>query len=225
MGGADMVRLLGGRTCVIFDFDGTLADTTDAIIACARVALTEHGMDEEQMGDLHRLIGPPFPQGYSMVYGMSAEDPARVCERYRHLYRALGPRGHRLYPGVRELLEELRAGGRRLAIASSKMDYMVRPMLQDNGVLGMFEAVSAQVDPAHADKPYLIGRALELLGATPDQAVMVGDRHYDIAGAARLGVPAVGVVFGTAPRSELEEAGATAVVESVDQLRRVLTGE
>lgn len=216
---------LDARPYVIFDFDGTLADTTAAIIAAARVALTEYGMDEKQMGDLRRLIGPPFPQGYSMVYGMSESDALRVCTRYRHLYRAMGPRGHQLFPGMHELLKDLRAQGRRLAIASSKMEYMVNRMLDDNGVTDLFDVVSAQTDAAHSGKPYLISHALEMLGTTADQAVMVGDRNYDIAGAAQVGVPAVGVLFGTAPRAELKQAGAAAIVQTVQELRGVLMGE
>ncbi len=212
------------RPCVIFDFDGTLADTTASVIACARVALSEYGMSEEEMGDLRRLIGPPFPAGYTMVYGMPPEDAERVCARYREIYGSLGRQGHPLYPGMGELLHELRARGRRLAIASSKLRRMVEPMLEDDGVLDLFDYVSAQDDPDHADKAYLVGRALRGLGARPGDAVMVGDRDYDVLGAAQVGVPTVAVLFGTAPEEELRRAGALAVARSAQELRAALIG-
>jgi phosphoglycolate phosphatase len=212
------------RSCVIFDFDGTLADTTQAVISCARIALSEYGMSEEDMGDLHRLIGPPFPAGYTMIYGIPPADAERICARYREIYGALGHEGHPLYPGMGDLLRRLRDSGRRLAVASSKLERMVKPMLADNGVLDLFECVSAQLDPAHADKPYLIANALRCLGAEPDDAVMVGDRNYDIIGAQKVGVPCVAVLFGTAPRSELEEAGAIGIAESAEELGAMLMG-
>ena len=52
---------------VIFDFDGTLADTVPSIVSTARTVLLDHGLTEETMGDLTRLVGPPFPQAYSLV--------------------------------------------------------------------------------------------------------------------------------------------------------------
>lgn len=206
----------------MFDFDGTLADTTQGIVSTARQVLSEYGMSEAEMGDLRRLIGPPFPAGYTMVYGIPPEDARRLTDRYHQIYDERGPESHRLYPGMAELLRRLKADGRLLAVASSKQHPLVTRMLEDDGVLGLFDAVQGQTDPAHAGKPYLIGHVLELLGARPEEAVMVGDRDYDVLGAAELGVPCAAVLFGTAERAELERAGAAAVCETPAELARVL---
>lgn len=212
------------RPYVFFDFDGTLANTKPSIIATARATLAEWGMTEEEMGDLNRLIGPPFPRAYADIYGMPMADAEELTRRYRARYARLGPESHPLFDGMAELLRDLVAAGRTLAVTSSKRQEFAESMLADEGVHDLFAAIVAQRDPAHADKPYLVGATLEALGARPDEAVMVGDRFYDVEGAAANGVPCVGVLFGTATREELEGAGAAAVVESVAELRRVLMG-
>ena len=212
------------RPCVIFDFDGTLADTTEGILACARVVLREFGMSDEEMGDLRRLIGPPFPQGYCQIYGMSLDDAWRATRRYREIYDTKGVEACPLYDGMRDLLQTLRQDGRRLAIATSKMQYQVEKMLGLQGVRDLFEVVVGQADMEHSDKPWLIGRVLELMGCGPTDAVMVGDRRYDVEGALVRGVPCVGVVHNTAPRAELETAGAVAVAEGTDELLAILRG-
>ena len=215
---------LSERPFVFFDFDGTLADTKPGIIATARATLLEWGMTEEEMGDLDRLIGPPFPRAYCDIYGMSMADAEELTRRYRERYAKLGRESHPLFGGMAELLRDLVGAGRTLAVTSSKRQEFAEPMLADEGVLDLFSAVVAQRDPAHADKPYLVRATLEALGAAPEDAVMVGDRFYDVEGAKANGVPCVGVLFGTATRAELEGAGAAAVVESVAELRRVLLG-
>ena len=100
----------------------------------------------------------------------------------------------------------------------------MKRMLFEDGVADAFDAVIAQTDPARADKASLISDALAALGCSPEAAVMVGDRNYDVEGARANDVPCVGVLFGTATRRELEDAGAAAIVESVTELRHVLLG-
>ena len=216
---------LASRPVVLFDFDGTLADTKPGIVATARATLSEWGMTEAEMGDLTRLIGPPFPYAYCDVYGMSREDAEEVSRRYSARYAKLGPAGAPLFPGMAELLRDLSASGRTLAVASSKAQVTCEEMLVAHGVRGLFAAVVGKRDPEHAQKDVLVGMALEELVAAPADAVMVGDRFYDVRGAAANGVPCVGVCYGgTGTREELVGAGAAAVAASVAELRSVLMG-
>lgn len=211
------------RPVVVFDFDGTLADTAPAIVRTARQALSELGMSDAEMGDLRRLIGPPFPLAFTLVFGMGAREAEQVTGRYRELFDQLPPDSWPLFDGVPELLRALKAQGRRLAVASSRRDYLVRAMLQAQGMLGLFDAVHGSGEKVSASKAHLIGRCLDDLGAAPGDAVMVGDRHFDVESAAELGVPCVGVTYaGTGDRAELEQAGAAAVAASVDELAALL---
>lgn len=209
----------------MFDFDGTLADSKPAIVATARRVLAEWGMSEEEMGDLGRLVGPPFPVAFTQVYGMSADDALEVTTRYRTEFAKLGEATHPIFPGIKELLADARAAGRRVALTSSKMRARALDMLAAESMTDLFDAVVCQVDPSRADKAHLVGDTLAELGADASDAVMVGDRFYDVEGAFANGVPCVGVTYGhTSAPGELERAGAAAVADSVPRLRELLLG-
>lgn len=214
-----------GRGLVIFDFDGTLADTVAGICSTARTVLLSHGVPEAELERVPLIIGPPFPQAFSLVFGLSEKEAAQVTAEYRAIYQGLGLAGWPLYPGVRELLEDLRAAGRRLAVASSKRDPLVARAVADNGVAGLFDVCRGKLSDDETSKAQTIAAVIDELGLTPADAVMVGDRHHDVDAAAEVGVPCVGVTYGgTAAEGELEGAGACAVASSVDELRRVLLG-
>lgn len=220
---ADAADLVG-RRFVIFDFDGTLADTRPGIVATATKVLRAWGMSDEEIGDVGRLVGPPFPRAFSDIYGVAPTEADELARLYSEEYAKLGPSSHALFAGMTELLAELRDEGRRLGVATSKHQVTAERFLQEDGVLELFAVVAGKVDPAHADKATAVRRALTALGARPEDAVMVGDRFYDVEGARANGVPCVGVLFGTATRQELEDAGAAAVVDSVEGLREALLG-
>ena len=207
----------------LFDFDGTRADTTPGIVEAATETLLEWGMTPEEMGDVARLVGPALPGAFRLVYGVSEADDAELTARYRFRYEQLGPESYPLFPGMGALLDGLRAAGWKLAVATSKRQWRCEAMLDALGVRNRFDIICGQTDGVR-DKPTLIGRALAELHAPADMAVMVGDRKYDVEGAAANGIACVGVHFGATPRSELEDAGATVVVDSVAELEAALLG-
>ena len=216
---------LSRKPCVLFDFDGTLADTKPHIVGTATEVLRGFGLTDDEIGDAGRLVGPPFPAAFSLVYGLSEEDAAEVTRRYRAIYGNLGPEAFPLFDGIRELLCDLHEAGRRLAITSSKNERLVRKALAETGIGALFDAVVAAHDPKHVGKEHLVASSLEALGCQAADAVMVGDRFYDIEGARANGVASLGVYLGnTAKPGELEHAGATACVSSVADMRRALLG-
>lgn len=215
---------LAHRPCLLFDFDGTLGDTTTSIVATARVVLSAFGMSEEEMGDLRRLIGPPFPQAYSEIYGLSDEDARTVTAHYREIYNRCGPEAWPPFPHIPELLAELKDSGYHLGVASSKRQSLLERCVSDGKIDQFFDVIAGKTNDTNTEtKADTIRFALQQLGFGPDEAVMIGDRHYDVAAAREVGMPCIGVYFGdTAPAGELEEAGATAVVHSVAELGRLL---
>lgn len=219
-------RALADRPYVLFDFDGTLADSVGAITRTARGALLANGFREEDLGDLTRLVGPPFPYAFSLVYGLTPEQADKVTADYRAVYATLGRDAWPLFDGMAELLRHLRAAGRRLAVCSSKRTGMIEQALADNGVADLFDVRFGKLEGEDDEsKASVMGRALAALGATPDEAVMVGDRHQDVEAARAHDLPCVGVTYGGAgTRAELEGAGATLVVDSLAELERALLG-
>lgn len=214
---------LSQRNVVVFDFDGTIADTKAGIISTATTVLRAWGVPEEDLSRVGELIGPPFPQAFEQVFGLSAADALEVTHRYRDIYNHLGIDGWPAFAGMGELLRDLRAAGRRLVVASSKRTYLVRRGLEDNGIRELFDAVCAKEHDSVATKEDSIREALASLGASLADAVMVGDRHHDVDAANACGIPCIGVLYGdTADRAELEEAGAVAIARTVDELRVLL---
>ena len=216
---------IASRRLVLFDFDGTLADTKHAIVQTATWALASMGMAPEELGDVSRLIGPPFPEAFSQVYGLSEKDAAEVTRRYRDRYTTLGLEAWPLFPGVRGMVERLREAGKTVCVATSKRQNVLEQALGDEGMADAFDLAVGKPSDAPFTKAQTIMVVLERMGATPDEAVMVGDRRHDVEGALACGMPCVGVTYGgTGDYAELAGAGACRVVDTVGQLAEVLLG-
>ncbi len=216
---------LSAKRLVVFDFDGTLVDSMPGIVATARKVMHAHGWDDEALGDMRRLVGPPFPQAYTQVYGLSEEEAQQVTEEYRAIYQDLGRDGWPLFDGIGELLRDLKAAGKLLGTASSKRQFLLERGLKTNEVYDLFDCPMAKQADFGDSKEAALCRVLERLGVDASEAVMVGDRCYDAEAAHACGVECAGVLYAnTAPRAELEEAGCEVIVETVDDLRRVLLG-
>lgn len=219
------MRPLDQRRLVVFDFDGTLADTKAGIISTATTVLTQWGLAPDELTNIADIIGPPFPQAYEQVFGLSHDDAVEVTRRYRDIYYGLGVEGWPAFAGVPELLADLHGAGRRLAIASSKKTDLVRRGLADNGILGLFDLVCAKGSDEETTKADAIAGALEAFGVTVDDAVMVGDRYHDVEAALACDVPCVGVLYGdTGSEEELVGAGAVAIAHTVAELHEILLG-
>ena len=201
------------RPVVLFDFDGTVADTGRAVMTSTRKALAARGFSEAQMGDLRRMIGPPLWKSFHDFYGFSRE--------YRAFFDELGPEEYPVFDGIPVLLDGLAARGKRMAVATSRMEAKCIDMVRELG-LSQFEAVVGMNPPLGREtKADSVRDALAALGATADDAVMIGDRFNDVEGAHAMGVPCIGIYSGAAAPGEHEAAGADAVVHSVAELAKL----
>lgn len=206
------------RPVVLFDFDGTVADTGRAVMTSTRKTLAARGYSEAQMGDLRRMIGPPLWKSFHDFYGFSAAESQVVADEYRSFFEELGPEDYPVFPGIPELLDALVAQGRRLAVATSRLEGKCVEMVHELG-LEQFEAVVGMCpSQGRETKADSVRDALAALGVRAEEAVMVGDRYNDIEGAHALGVPCVGIYSGAAKPGEHEAAGADAVAHSVAEL-------
>lgn len=214
------------RNVVLFDFDGTLADTKRAIVETATEVLVGFGIPESDLGDVSRIIGPPFPEAFSEIYGLSPDDARTVTARYRSRYEGLGPTAWPLFEGIPELLACLRAAGKTVCVATSKRQHVLEQALLDDGVADAFDIAFGKPSDIPFTKADTIAAILELLHVGADSAVMVGDRFHDVNGAKSCGVPCIGVTYGgTGDYEELSGAGACVVVDTVAQLAEVLLGK
>lgn len=217
------------QALVLFDLDGTLVDPAGAITGGIAAALRAHDVPVPDTAVLSALVGPPLSAGLLTVPGIHAGNTDSVIATYRAGYRSAGMAQSRPYPGFPELLEELRRRGCRLAVTTSKPQRLAEKLLDVQRLAGYFDVVCGSSDDetvGHAaGKTPIVAAALDALGYSAvrgDSAVVVGDRCFDVEGAAGNGLPCIGVAWGFAPAGELEAAGAAVVVATAEELAAAL---
>ncbi len=172
--------------------------------------------------ELRALIGPPFSSLLPALIG--PHDVDEVLRYYRSLYRQGGGMYEAaLFPGIAILVAALHAAGARLAVATSKQEELIVPILSRTGILDCFEVLCGHDEPARTSKTMVVGEALRRFGVGTVSAagtVMVGDRVHDVVGAAAHDVPTLGAGWGYAIGTELLDAGAAAVFDTAADLAR-----
>jgi phosphoglycolate phosphatase len=208
---------------IIFDFDGTFADTSEGIYLSANAALRALGLREISLRELRGFLGPPLQEGFVTLLGMGEAQARQAVEVYRREYAAGNYLKLRIYDGLLALLEDLQKRGIKLGVGSAKLTDYLEEILRAIGCRGYFDAVcGASPDQLEGGKSGIIAEALRQCGARPERCLMVGDRRYDIEGAKALGMPSAGVLFGFGSREELEAAGADFLLEDSAALRVLL---
>lgn len=210
------------RDIILFDLDGTLTESGPGIMKAAQYALRAYGI-EKPWQELSYFVGPPLSETFA-AFVPEPEIPG-IIAKFREYYQKDGWLDNAPYPGVREMLDALRAGGKRLMVATSKLDRLAVQVLAHFDLLSRFEAVcgAPDGDPAAAQKASIVRAALAKAGCTePGRAVMVGDRKYDITGGHQAGLAAIGVLYGYGSREELTQAGADALAETPEALTKLI---
>ncbi|MDW8766986.1 HAD family hydrolase [Streptococcus suis] len=208
---------------ILFDLDGTLTDSGQGILNSVAYALEKMGIEEPDTAKLNRFIGPPLYESFSRFYQLSPEDTQSAVDAFRVYFKEKGMFENQLYPGIIPLLEELRTAGKTLVIATSKPEIFAKQILEHFGIAHYFDVIAgASLDSSRISKADVIGYAINQLEAFPKHAVMIGDREHDIEGARMHQLPAIGVLYGYGNKQEFEKAGATMIVETVQDLKRVL---
>lgn len=204
----------------LFDFDGTLCDTTSGIFNSIIYALDCYGIKETDLKKLEFFIGPPLFESFKTVYGVSDEDAQWLIAKYRERYKTKAAEESEIYSGIKELLKRLKESGKKIAVASSKPKVFVDEISAFHGIDIYYDFVAAEdFKNNHSSKRELIGSCLEFFGnPEKSQVIMVGDRFYDIDGAKAAGVDSAGAVYGFGTEEELKNAGATYILYSPEDL-------
>lgn len=208
---------------VLFDWDGTVADTRPGIFNSVRYAIGQYGIADKPDDELRYFIGPPLYDGFEHVFGVSPELANELTDTYRVYYRDKGIFECNVYEGVGDLLRELHDAGVKTAVVSSKPKEFLDRLVEHFGLAEHLDAVvGPAMDNHNSNKTVLVNQALKELMLLPSTVAMIGDRHFDMEGAKAAGVNAVGVLYGYGTEEELCKAGADAICDQVADLRGFL---
>lgn len=193
---------------IFFDLDGTLTDPKIGITRSIQYALEKLGREVPHQDELTWCIGPPLHASFVKLLGeIHLADRALLL--YRERFGDVGMFENAVYAGIEATLASLADGSRRLFVATSKAHVYATRIISHFRLDSYFEQVfGAELDGTRVDKTELLKYAIETAGIDPAEALMIGDRSYDIVGARNNGLRAIGVLYGYGSRDELIEAGA-----------------
>ncbi|HEX7169331.1 MAG TPA: HAD hydrolase-like protein [Rubrobacter sp.] len=211
------------KTAVLFDFDGTLVDTTEMIYQSMRhAASTVLGRDDIPRETLLANVGQPLPRQMELI---DAEESEALLEAYRRHHEENHDALIGEFPGIEGSLSRLRSAGTKVAVVTSKRRVSVEMALRNfPGLRTVVDRVVTLEDTTeHKPNPEPLLRGLELLGGVPrDEAAYVGDSPFDVEAARAAGLTSVAVSWGAFPEDTLREAQPDHLVPDIDSAVDVL---
>lgn len=205
---------------VLFDLDGTITEPFEGITKALQYALGKFGIKISDRNELRICIGPPLYDSFRDFYGLSGNDILLAVDYYREYYDPKGVYDCTLYDGIEQMLKKLSESPCKVILATSKPEKMARVVLEHFGLDKYFDHIcGASMDESRSRKADVISYALEKAGVSDKSScIMIGDRKFDIEGAAENGLDAIGVTFGYGGRDELEKAGAKMIFDDAFSL-------
>lgn len=209
---------------VIFDLDGTIADTSPGILNCHRYAHQMLGRAEPSEDILRGVIGGPLLLTYQSVFNSSEQEARRAIAYYRQRYAEKGLYEATVYPGMKRVLRSLKEAGCQIGLATLKAERFLKVMLENMEIEDFFDTVCGMDDADRRTKAQLIELCMRDLKATPVNTVLVGDSVYDQDGAQCAGISFLGVTYGFGFKKGAlsPQIGEIAVADSCTQLLELL---
>ena len=204
---------------VVFDWDGTLADSTALIADSLQQACRDVGEPVPDDADARYVIGLGFLDAVRHVApGLAPARHPDLAARYRHHYltRDLDVA---LFAGAAELLAELDAAGFLLGVATGKTRAGLERALAQHGIGSRFAVTRCADESLPKPHPQMLQHLMQKVGAAPDETLMIGDTTHDLELARNAGAAAVAVAYGAHPPAGLERLAPLATVRSIAELR------
>ncbi|ALN73735.1 HAD-IA family hydrolase [Aureimonas sp. AU20] len=208
---------------VLFDCDGTLADTFGLIVGTMRRCFEELGLPDPEEAAVRGIIGLSLDRAiHTLAPTVPESELPRLVQAYKdafHRVRAEGVHSEALFPGIEPMLRRLAARDEvLLGMVTGKSQRGVRMIVEAHGLEGMFLAVRTADDCPSKPHPAMVLECCAELGVDPADTVVIGDAIYDMQMAKAAGAEAIGVDWGAGSTNELLFHGASAVAATAEGL-------
>ena len=196
---------------VIFDLDGTLLNTSEGVLNSVKYALDKMGLEQLPYDKARRFIGPPLQEGFERVAGLKGDDIDLAVSHYRKNYKENGAIFEaQVYDGIEDVLKHLKNDGRKICVATLKPEDSAKRVLEHFGLAQYFDYIGGNKEEK-STKAGLIAEGLEATGATPDEAVLIGDSIFDLYGAQEAGIDFIAAAYGFGPDDGFPEKECVAI--------------
>lgn len=203
---------------VIFDFDGTLADTSPGVLGSVRYALETLGAPVPDEKVLRGFIGPSLYSSFTGIIGFDGKKADEAIALYRSVYNPRGVYECKLYDGMKDLLIKIKAAGVSASVASSKPQNALDKVVDFLGVREYFDrVVGADPDDKHDNKALIVAAA-----RTRDNAVMIGDSRFDIEAAKKVGIKSIAAGYGFTAKDVLLSLNPDYYADKVADITEIL---
>lgn len=211
-------------THIIFDLDGTLTDNTCGISNSVKYALKKMHIDGFSDENMKQFIGPPLQWGFSNLFGLNERNTELAVEYFREYYGENGWHENVPYPGILEMIQELDHHGKKMYIATSKLEKYASKISEYFGFdKHIIQVNGADYSGKKASKTMIISNLLEAQQLLPSKKiVMIGDTVFDIEGGKNNGLSTIAVGYGFGEKAELIASEPDFFAEDVDELFEIL---
>jgi len=212
------------RRLIVFDWDGTLADSVNKIIECKHFLARKYDLPIPDRTVIRGVLGTPFEQAMRQCFPTASESLLETLCREFHLLMQLPQYQAELFPKAKELLSTLKAQGLKLAVATSKNRKELDSALEHTQLVGVFEITCCGAEHREKPDPAMLHYIMQMLKVQQDECLMVGDTVTDIFFAANAGVPAVCVTFGSQSAEKLTTANPLTLIDNFFELPPIIDG-
>ncbi|MCV4261405.1 HAD-IA family hydrolase [Pseudomonas capsici] len=210
---------------LIFDWDGTLADSVGRIVQAMRTAAVQGEMEVRDDQAIKGIIGLGLPEAIRTLYPhITPSDLLEFRQRYADSYMEMDKVPSPLFAGVRESIEAFREEGYRIAVATGKARRGLDRVLKSNDWLDYFDITRAADETASKPDPLMLHEIMAHCGVGPERSLMVGDSSFDLLMARNAGMDSVAVGYGAQSMASLLEFQPRLAIESFSELRTWLSG-
>lgn len=188
----------------VFDWDGTLMNSTDKIASCIQAAIATVGLPYRSHEQSRSIIGLGLPEAVRSLFPDITADKAReLCDSYRDHFVAADQVPCDLYPHVSKVLATLKAEGHHLAVATGKSRRGLDRVLGVMSMSSFFDATRCADETASKPDPLMLHQLMQELAIPAAQTVMVGDTSFDLEMASNAGIRSIAVSYGAHPVERL----------------------